>query len=427
MFHVKQYKLHEILFYIFLFLIPFQTRIIFNSNQAYIGSYFSYDLALYLYLSDIILIPCLVSWLIFDKPKIDRIFVYILAFISLILITLFHVKRVDLAWFHVFKWVELLGLVLYLKDHLKRLNLKLVLGVIVLAGILQAGLGLYQFHVQHDFNLGFTGEYISSMGTPGLSTIDIGNNKLIRAYGTFPHPNVLGGFLVFALISALILVSRETLKNKIFVSCATYILLLGLFVSFSRTAWLGAGIVMVGSMVYWLWKQERINLGFVILVLVVSCATIGLNYSDLVLNRSSNIVGSTSYIDRGLFNHLGLKIFNTYPVLGVGVGNYIPALNDMFHPTGWQNQPAHNIFIVIAVELGILGVMLFATIILKIFGTASNFKKEYLNYMLLVGGMVFVIMSMFDHYFVTIQQGQLTFFTLLGLIAGTSTDNDEKS
>src|SRR3989338_9678742 len=86
-------KLHRLLFYLFLFTLPFQTRILLNSDQSYVSWYFDYHLAIFLYLTDIILVACFTSWLIFDRPSFtklvqSRLFLLCLGLVSLIIVTL---------------------------------------------------------------------------------------------------------------------------------------------------------------------------------------------------------------------------------------------------------------------------------------------------------------------------------------------------
>ena len=63
--------------------------------------------------------------------------------------------------------------------------------------------------------------------------------SLLRAYGTFYHPNVFGGFLVFSLlVSYYLFYSLQRLLAKITVALGIAIELLGLICTFSRSAFL---------------------------------------------------------------------------------------------------------------------------------------------------------------------------------------------
>ncbi|MBI2074766.1 MAG: hypothetical protein HYT83_02925, partial [Candidatus Levybacteria bacterium] len=73
-------------------------------------------------------------------------------------------------------------------------------------------------------------------------------------------------------------------------------------------------------------------------------------------------------------------------------------------------QPVHNIFLLIAAETGIVGLTFFLWFLLKTFKKnqfqTSDFKFQILAMVLILG--------LFDHYFLTLQQGQLLFAFVLG-------------
>lgn len=427
MFHVKQFlnsvikrPIHEVLFYFFIFFIPFQTRIIYHPDQAYIGWYFNYHLAFFLYFTDIILLSCLVSWM-FDKQRENirgkRIFWLILAFFGLILLSLFHVKRIDIGWYQTFKWGELLFLLLYISETFtEKAHYILSAGILFASAMFQAIVGLIQFHVQHSLKLSLLGEYIAPIGTPGLATIETPIGKIVRAYGTFPHPNILAAFLVFGLILGLFLVSRGTKWIRAIVIPGLFIIGLGLFVTFSRLSWLVAAFAIICFTIYYIMKQKR-GLAVAILVpIIVSCVTVLIFAPDTLKARVTDN-NSASVTDRYFFNRLGLDLMKRFPVLGLGVGNYVEGLRDLNDLEAWQYQPAHNIFIFIGAELGIAGLGLFIMILFEVFSRLKNVPRETLTFTFALLGSIFLLMGQFDHYFVTIQQGRLMFFIALGMIA----------
>jgi O-antigen ligase len=112
-----------------------------------------------------------------------------------------------------------------------------------------------------------------------------------------------------------------------------------------------------------------------------------------------------------------LELIKSQPLLGVGVGNYVPALQQRYQLEPWQYQPAHNIFIFIGAELGLIGLILFLAILFIIVYRLKNISLDPLSITLIGLGFVFLFMGQLDHYFVTIQQGRLMFVTILGLLA----------
>jgi hypothetical protein len=425
-------KLHKLLFYILLFSVPLQTRILLNADESYVSWYFDYHLAMFLYATDLLYIGIMASWLIFDRSRLSKIadsklYSIILGFLILILVTLFHVKRIDLGVYSTFKWIEVLSLILYIRSEINRIaDFKVVLGILFVSGILQAILGWFQFHVQHMIGLKFLGEYIATSGTAGLSTIDTVGGKVIRAYGTFPHPNVLGAYLVASLTAALYIVSSAFTKVsadkhgtkwiKGLSVIGTSMLMFGLFTTFSRNAWLAAAIILVSFGIYYLAKKQYTALVTVALITIVSCATIFSLYRTNLQARISSD-NTVSVGDRYFFNQMGVDMIKKFPSLGVGAGNYVVAQQDLFVLEPWQYQPPHNIFIFVGAELGILGLGLFIMILYEIFQHVRGFMFEILPFTLILLGLIFLLMGQFDHYFATIQQGRLTFAIVLGLIS----------
>lgn len=440
MFHVK--PLHKLLFYCFIFTIPIQTRILFNADQSYINEYFSYHLGFFVYLSDLIFFVCFMDWLIFGaKHDSNRsLFVRILAYFSLILVTLFHVKQLDLGLYETVKWLELFAILVYAWWNLDRQDIKTILGILFVSGLVQAGIAIIQFHVQHGLNLSFLGEYVPYTGTPGLANLDVNGVKLIRAYGTMPHPNVLAGFLISSLFAGLYYVSRETLTDRretswfhavparaLATAGGTILILLGIFFSFSRIGWISAAIGIAGFLIYNLWKRNRSGLIALAVIVLVSCGTILIGYKDLALARGSESLNNQSVTLRSDFNRMGIEIIKKYPALGVGVGNYIEAQKDLYRILPWQHQPPHNIYIFLAAELGIFGLSLFLVILYELVSLIWKQRKELLTFTLLLTVFVFLFIGLFDHYLVTIQQGRLIFFTVLGLLAATNNSEAQET
>jgi O-antigen ligase len=440
MFHVKlyekfhfiknNYKFHELLFLTFVFLIPIQTRILYGPDQSYINWYFSYHLAFFVYLTDLLFLVCFIAWLIFDPPKIvwNRTFHLILLYIFMVFVGLLHVKHLNIGLYEAFKWLELFLIVIYVSYTFRTTKrFDLVLLALFLSGIAQSILAICQFHVQHDLNLAFLGEYIPALGTPGLASLNVFGGKVIRAYGTFPHPNVLAGFLVSSILAGYYLVSRATKTAQWLIGLGLISLFFGLFFTFSRIAWLAAALGSLVFIVFYFKTQGKRSLIIVLSALIVSCATIALLFPNLITNRVSKVAESDAVVNRGLFNHFGVQIMKQNPILGVGAGNYIPAMEHGFRVEPWQYQPPHNIFIFLGAELGIFGVALFTLILFEIFSRAWTNRRRLLTLSLLTIGLLYVFIGCFDHYFVTIQQGRLIFFTILGLILALTNLNPHET
>jgi hypothetical protein len=421
MFHVKQYlnnlKITEFVFLAFIITIPFQLRTILNFDSAFIGYYFSYPQAIFIYLSDLVFLTFLVTWFMYDRHVERRDFIFILGFLTAFT-ALFHVEQWGLWAYNLAKISQFLMILLFLR-HNPRL-FKPILWILVGSGVIQAGTAVWQFHAQAAAGLRILGEHVPLVSDSGAATINVSGQKLLRAYGTMPHPNVLGGFLAVTLFLSLY-VSRETtkLKHRLYVSCGTIVIFTGLLVSFSRSAWLaalfGMGTMFIIDLIHNRTRQAIISWLF----LIVSCGTLLLAYQNYVIPRSADVSLDSQAVDyRGTFNKLGFDVIKQHPITGIGLGQYVSYLKSTVEREDWAYQPPHNGFILVFAEIGIIGVILRFLMFYYLCFTWDNDKYQYyiLNtYSSTLIGTLFVL-AMLDHYLVTIQQGRLLLAVCIGLV-----------
>ena len=91
----------------------------------------------------------------------------------------------------------------------------------------------------------------------GTSVIEHANGRWLRAYGSFPHPNIFGGFAAVALVASFHVLAQKISKREQVTGWIAVTFLSGaLLLSASRTAWLacllGLGLWVAG--LYWLFK-----------------------------------------------------------------------------------------------------------------------------------------------------------------------------
>ncbi len=235
--------------------------------------------------------------------------------------------------------------------------------------ILPSLLGIFQFFSQSTFSsslLGLSAHPAWQAGTSVVSSLEIG--RWLRAYGTFAHPNVFGGYLVAVLFSVcafFFLKEREEEKksasgNRMLVFVSAPLIASALFFTFSRSAWLGAGAVMAAFFF-------RRHCSFVLMSIIVLCASISFLYAPLLTTRiqTSSAEEIRSLSERQHEYDEAWKLFLTHPFFGVGVGNYTAALY-FSDPTrsGFAYQPVHNTIILGVVEYGVIGSLLFGLVFL---------------------------------------------------------------
>ena len=212
------------------------------------------------------------------------------------------------------KFLELAILFVYVYFNLTSFKRILITaGLLALSGLTQSLLAVFQYFLQRSvFGSKWLGEIVLSPELPGVAKIAVDGEKIMRAYGTFPHPNILAGFLLitiflswrlltnypqfigragknrfFLLINFLRKikrialrnkldnlssrdgheirsrknhrvnnVSRETLLSILFVSLI-FIQILALVLTFSRSGWLGFFVILLALSVIPLLRGAR--------------------------------------------------------------------------------------------------------------------------------------------------------------------------
>ena len=186
-------KLEKTLFYIFLFLIPFQIRIFLHNNGNEWNSAF-------LYLGDLIFIAILILAILRKGIKFDKKDIFLLVFAAIAGISLFATSSLGISAFRLVKLIEFVLLYIYIASISKSqiLNPKF-LQVIFYSGVLQAILAIAQFIRQGSIGIKFIEAGIFSPNSPGVANFILNGERIMRSYGSFPHPNVLAGFLLLAI------------------------------------------------------------------------------------------------------------------------------------------------------------------------------------------------------------------------------------
>jgi len=327
-----------------------------------------------------------------------------------------------------------------------------ILKIIIFIGLFNAILAIIQFINKGSLGLRFLKESIFNPDMAGVAKITLGSNLFVRPYGLFPHPNILGAFLLFSIIIVFIYFKltaeskcstrldsrrREAGVEHLYWSKVLFyliltILLLSLFLTFSKTAFIGLLVVFIFiSYSSFLIKnnQTQLRLNNIKLFLKEKLTNkrnllLIAIFIMLFINLRPSIESffSTSFNDRLIFQNVSRGTISENLITGVGMGQFVPSMDQysIMPLLKWQYQPVHNVFSLIWSELGLIGLIIFVCFllaILKNFKSISN--KHPLFYIktafrgLLIA---FILMMLFDHYFWDIQQAQVLFWMVLALV-----------
>ncbi len=296
------------------------------------------------------------------------------------------------------KWGEMYLIAGIIFDAAGRKKLGWALAVLFFAGVLEAGIGIWQFQFR---------------GHGPEAFIILGDHY--RAYGTLEQPNPFGGFMgiVWPVAGALTLylgfsiiqrwwksrtpaseVNRKNQQSSIvtlrdlrslvptfLVAAAT---LTALIISFSRGSWLGAGAAGLAMAMFWPRKRW---IGFGLagagLVGLLALYSFGLLPSFIAARfadvgdfvqvydvRGVHINDSNfSIVERLAHWQAAFRMADAHPFTGVGFGNYEYAYPE-YRLINWKYGlgHAHNIYLNVLAETGAIGLaaylLLWGTIVL---------------------------------------------------------------
>ncbi len=406
--------------YAFLLSFPFSWRKVFIPSVT--GGSFNEYLDLSFYVGDILILSSLLLIIKHNytiKSIIDKIKLFhveqlpVAIFISYLLLTIFWSENTIL-------WIDgILGLirifiilsifVFSLKDKNCSTwnNLKYFIFIFSFIIFLQSVMGIAQFIQNHSLGAKFLGESILDQSMSGVAKIDFDFYKQIRAYGTFLHPNILGGYLVIGIIILFTFLKKDIKLFHVEQFWFYFVILLGflaLLLTFSKLAIVSLVLTLYIYMFHV--EQKSIKKLFHVEQFIFIALTIGLLFVILILGKEQ--LGKS--INERLFlwdinKPQGEEIF-----IGKGLGQSIYDIS--FNPLLeiWQLQPVHSVYFYIINEIGIIGFGLLALLLCKLYLNVLRGTFKYSIPLSVTLG----TLATFDHYLVTTYVGQ----TLLALSLG---------
>jgi hypothetical protein len=258
--------------------------------------------------------------------------------------------------------------------------------ILTLALLFQFTLSLTQVYLGHLVGglMYYLGERAVAVGSPGIALGTFMDQVVLRAYGTFGHPNVLAGWAVVAL---LILIKFYKQKNKLLfpLLLTTLIVLL----TQSRSAALALFALIIPPYLIKNFRLRIIYFVFLLSTIYYLPSTLIPPRSDLSLSQRLDLQG------------LSLQVISQYPIFGTGAQASISTYPSV-SPTNRLLQPDHNSFTLFLSWFGLFGVL---AILFSLRSTIYDIRSLFPLLPLLL----------LDHYFLTSPQG--LFIALLYLNA----------
>lgn len=163
-----------------------------------------------------------------------------------------------------------------------------------------------------------------------------------------------------------------------------FLTVLALLFSFSRGAYIALGVYLICWLLFIKPKQEKIRL---LAISIVAILLTGLFFSDeMKTTLQTNRTASQQQSTEGRINatQIGWEIFKKHPLLGYGSGNYTFAVDRMLNQDSTlpYTSYAPNILIQLLIEKGVIGSLLYLTVVIAVCKTIIKRRKQPESYMI---------------------------------------------
>lgn len=234
----------------------------------------------------------------------------------------------------------------------------------------------------------YLGERMVAVGQPGVALATFMDQVILRAYGTFSHPNILAGWLVISLLIIMRL-KPSTMYYVLFTIATT----LGIFLTQSHSS----ALALFGLIIplYFL-KYLRLRLLY-----FAALFTLAISYFSFFLPPRADL----SIGERLSLQTLSLDVIKNYPVFGTGASASISTY-PMLSPSHRLLQPDHNSFTLFLSWFGAVGVLVVVFFVSRLYGFTA----------LLIYIIPVLPLFLLDHYLLTSPQGLLILLIYLKVV-----------
>jgi O-antigen ligase len=196
----------------------------------------------------------------------------------------------------------------------------------------------------------------------------------VRPFGTFIAVSAFTLSTGLALVFVPVLY-RDSGKEKSKVAYIVVVLmfLVTVMLTFARSAWLALLAVLAVYFSITNKRKQAVSILAAAAVILVIAGTMFGNFGQIFNNRITSLVHESSAQSRLVIWKQALKIIINRPITGVGLANYDYGL-EAFNASPYLAVPAHNNYLQVWAETGILGLTALSMIILQ------GFRLSYRTY-----------------------------------------------
>lgn len=343
-------------------------------------------------INDAFLIVLVISWIgyhLFKKKKVNKnnLTKPILIFIGIALISLIlnipHLSVINflVSFLYLLRWTMYASLFFIVKEFDKKFRNKIPY-LLLFSGLLVVVSGYIQYFLYPSLkNLFYLGW----------------DEHLYRMFSGFLDPNFAGCFFVLFFIFILGLI-YDSFNKRLFLK--SYILgILGVFVmiavylTYSRSALIML-ILSVATFLFLIGKKKMIVFSIILFLLLIFITPKSFQ------TEGTNLFRTFSSQQRIESSRLALKIFQSSPVFGVGFNAYRYAqnkfgLNNQIWQTTHSGAGTDNSFLFVLATTGVIGLVSYLYLILRIFTLAKINLKNNVFSLILFSSLLGLIFNSF--------------------------------
>jgi O-antigen ligase len=242
-----------------------------------------------------------------------------------------------------------------------------------------------------------------------------------RLYGTFFYPNNLAFFLVFIMaVLLLLLYWSEKIQTRIFYSAIALVCLFVLLGTYTRGAWMGA------LMIFFIFGLLKFRKALLIGILFLILAYIFVPILQERIGDIATLEPFSSLMWRFRLWKNTIPFFFERPILGHGLSSFQVLSRDVQGLSLLPAPEAHNDYLKILIETGIVGLIIYISTYLKLLvfnlGTCFKGKDKYLkdiSFLAVLLLATFLVMAFGDN----ILRGTATQWALFAYLGGVSSLN----
>ncbi|KQB51557.1 hypothetical protein AQS70_17720 [Pseudomonas endophytica] len=210
-------------------------------------------------------------------------------------------------------------------------------------------------------------QYLTGTTTSGINNEEVELNKiaggLVRTVGTFGHPGLLGQYLNIILTIILVkTLMTDGLQKKIY---ATMYLMgtLAVILTYSRTAL----AIQMATLILILYLAPSRETSKNISKKLITYISVFFGFITVIAMNYESIIGrfENASVDSGevriLLSKIALNMIAENPITGVGLNAFTQTMDryDSSMMSSYWRHPVHNIYLLVAAEIGLIGVLIF--------------------------------------------------------------------